>query len=615
METITTDILVVGAGTGGTAAALQAARRGAQVILAMDGPWLGGMLTAAGVCAPDGNELLALQTGIWGEFLRELTHRQPGGLDNAWVSFFTYEPAVGAQIFADWAAELPTLKLLQTGPPKGVERQGDRLTGVTFDEYRIAASITIDGTELGDVLALGGVPYRWGWDWDATERRPRWDEPSAPDGASDRTRRYPVQSPTWVVYLQDIGEGAIAPAVPPPPNYDPTPFEGAWESYGFNSFLDYGRIPGDRFMLNWPKYGNDYGEGCDRLIQSQPQREAFWQDAIHHSQGFVHYLQTHAPNGQRYGLASGLFPAAPYGGDGFALMPYYRESRRLIGLTTVTERDILPVAGGQVAPLPRDPATGQCTAIAIGNYANDHHYPQWDYQLTPKSLQWGGRWTGTPFAMPYGCLVPATVDGLLVCDKNASVSHMANGATRLQPVVTGLGQAAGMAAALCIEADCQPREVSIPDLQHALISDRTAPAAVIPSFDGLTERHGGNQSLWLGQQQTYCALPQTYPTDGYLGPLTPENRSLGPGANRPIPSDQSILVQGSLDRESEHGIYLWTDAALGGEEKRWKLVTLHPWVAQQFSQLRTGQFIALHARPNAAGNWLLVEAIAQMPQV
>ncbi|MEM1427165.1 MAG: FAD-dependent oxidoreductase, partial [Cyanobacteria bacterium P01_H01_bin.130] len=174
-ETLTADILVVGAGTGGTAAAIQAARRGAQVILATEGPWLGGMLTAAGVCAPDGNELLSFQTGIWGAFLQALRSRQSGGLDNAWVSFFTYEPALGAQIFADWAAACPTLKILPTGAPRTVERLGNRLTGVTFEEYAITADIVIDGTELGDVLALGEVPYRWGWDWDSTGDHPLWE--------------------------------------------------------------------------------------------------------------------------------------------------------------------------------------------------------------------------------------------------------------------------------------------------------------------------------------------------------------------------------------------------------------------------------------------------------
>lgn len=78
-ESLKTQILVVGGGTGGTAAAIQAARRGAQVVLVSEFPWLGGMLTSAGVAAPDGNELEAFQTGFWGG-LSARTAAAAGGL-------------------------------------------------------------------------------------------------------------------------------------------------------------------------------------------------------------------------------------------------------------------------------------------------------------------------------------------------------------------------------------------------------------------------------------------------------------------------------------------------------------------------------------------------------
>ncbi|QYO68749.1 FAD-dependent oxidoreductase [Leptolyngbya sp. 7M] len=132
MEVITTDVLVVGGGTGGVAAALQAARRGAKTVLASEFSWLGGMLTAAGVAAPDGNELLAWQTGIWGAFLRSLQQRHPQGLDHAWVSFFTYEPQIGAAIFADWVQALSNLLWLPERYPLEVKKQGNAITAVRF---------------------------------------------------------------------------------------------------------------------------------------------------------------------------------------------------------------------------------------------------------------------------------------------------------------------------------------------------------------------------------------------------------------------------------------------------------------------------------------------------
>jgi glycine/D-amino acid oxidase-like deaminating enzyme len=113
MEELTTEVLVIGAGTGGTAAAIQAARRGAKTILVSEFPWLGGMLTTAGVSAPDGNELLPFQTGLWGAFLKELNHYQPDGDDRGWVSFFNFDPRVGAQILANWVTALPNLQWIK----------------------------------------------------------------------------------------------------------------------------------------------------------------------------------------------------------------------------------------------------------------------------------------------------------------------------------------------------------------------------------------------------------------------------------------------------------------------------------------------------------------------
>ena len=134
METITTDVLVVGGTVGGVAAAIQASRRGVKTILATEFVWLGGMLTSAGVCAPDGNELRSWQTGLWGAYLRELQARQVVGLDNGWVSLFTYHPHCGAAIFADWVKQLPNLLWLQGYKPLSVIKNGDRVTEVVLSE-------------------------------------------------------------------------------------------------------------------------------------------------------------------------------------------------------------------------------------------------------------------------------------------------------------------------------------------------------------------------------------------------------------------------------------------------------------------------------------------------
>jgi FAD dependent oxidoreductase len=587
MEEIRTDVLVVGGGTGGVAAAIQAARRGAKTVLVSEFGWLGGMLTTAGVVAPDGMELLALQTGIWGAFLQELTRRQPGGLDHAWVSFFTYEPRIGAQIFADWVKALPNLQWIQAGAPREVEQQQGRLTAVRFDEHCVQAQITVDATELGDLLALAEVPFRWGWEWQSG-----WQEPSAPIHPSTMTQLYSVQAPTWVFVLQDFG--ADAPEIPVPGGWSGAAFEDTWRGYGPEQFLSYGQLPGRRFMINWPQQGNDYGLQADRLIGTAADRQTFLQDAFDHAQGYAAFLQQQL--GRRYGLATNVFPASTgLGGGAYALHPYYRESRRLRGLVAVKEQNILPMSGGQVAALPVA-QTGEVSAIAIGNYANDHHYPGFQLPLHPKSMRWGGRWTGTPFALPYGCLVPERMEGLLVAEKNISVSHIANGATRLQPTVLSIGQAAGMAAALCIEHSCQPQELPVRQLQEALLADPTAPMAVVPLLN-LPPNHPD----WLTWQRYYLEHPEAYPANG----------------NAPCQSVQcsksnAPLYSGIFQRraEQQYEFQVLTPDDLTG--KTLQLVTLDAEIDRQLHSLKSGQQIQVQGRWNRAGGWLLTEALAEI---
>jgi hypothetical protein len=600
MQVLTTDVLVVGGGTGGTAAAIAAARRGVNVVLVSEFAWLGGMLTSAGVTAPDGNELEAWQTGIWGAFLRELECRQPEGLNHGWVSFFTYDPRVGAEIFADWVAELPNVRWIAEQVPLEVLRQGNQVMGVQFADYTIHAKMTLDGTELGDLLVLGEIPHRWGWELQA-----EFGEPSAPVEPNTLTKNYPVQAPTWVMVMQDVGEGNEAAVIPAPPTYDPELFKGAWQDYGGEKFWDYGRLPGDRFMINWPIHGNDYGEGVHRLIGSESEKQQFLQEAQWHSQGFAHFIQTHL--GRRYGLAENIFPDTlnNLNNGAYALHPYYRESRRLRGLTTVREQDLLPIAKGQVAALPIvvkaagcDQAENICDAIAIGNYANDHHYPSGDIQLAPKSIRWGGRWTGTPFTIPYRALVPETVDGFLTCDKNISVSHIANGATRLQPCVLGIGQAAGMAAALCIEQDCQPRDLPVRSLQAALLTDAIAPTAVIPLFNQSID-----QPEWLYWQQFYLNQPEAYPGSGYA----PTQQEYSQRAIERSLTPNQLEVSGIFKRLGEQQYELFITSPANSTHRTVSLVTLNAGIDRLFESLETEQAAVVVGQINHAGNWILVE--------
>lgn len=581
-QTYIADVLVVGGGTGGTAAAICAARRGAKTILVSEQPWLGGMLTSAGVSAPDGNELEAFQTGLWGKFLRELQRRQPGGLNNSWVSFFSYHPRIGAEIFADWVQQLPNLHWIFGKVPLEVIRQADCVMGVRFTDFTVMAKMTLDATELGDLLPLAEIPFRWGW-----ELQSEFGEFSAPVNYNFLTKKYPVQAPTWVVIMQDYGE--TVPEIPQAPNYNQGDFIGAWQGYTAEEFLHYGCLGRDLFMINWPICGNDYGHDLGRLVTGERAKHDFLQECRWHSQNFAHFIQ--AQLGSRYALAQQVFPTQK---TAFALHPYYRESRRLVGLKTIVEQDILPVAGGVVAGLQSD-------TCAIGNYANDHHYPGVKFQLQPKSIRWGGRWTGTPFTIPFRCLIPSQVDGLLVCEKNISVSHIANGATRLQPVVMGIGQAAGTAAAICVELGCSPRNLPNKVLQEALLQN-PSPTAIVPLLN-LPPNHPD----WLYWQMYYLNNPEEYPVDGYCSCQI---------------SSQYYYLDNCTENYHRYEYFTGIFHHLGQQDYRFtitipnqyqahscQLVTLRSHIDQQLQACIHEQILKLRGSLNHAGNWLLVEYI------
>lgn len=105
---------------------------------------------------------------------------------------------------------MPNLHWIAGRVAIAVLREGECITGVRFADLTVKAKITLDATELGDLLALAEVPYRWGW-----ELQSEWGEPSAPTAPNTLTEQYPVQAPTWVVIMQDFGE-PVAPEIPAP---------------------------------------------------------------------------------------------------------------------------------------------------------------------------------------------------------------------------------------------------------------------------------------------------------------------------------------------------------------------------------------------------------------
>ncbi len=79
---------------------------------------------------------------------------------------------------------------------------------------------------------------------------------------------------------------------------------------------------------------------------------------------------------------------------------------------------------------------------------------------------------GKYYGVPYGCLVPVGIRNLLVAGRSISADSDAAGAIRVMPPCMGLGQAAGVAAALCAESRTEPAGCDIQGLRRRLIEQK-----------------------------------------------------------------------------------------------------------------------------------------------
>lgn len=433
------DVAIVGAGAGGCAAALQAARSGASVLLLEEGPWVGGMLTSAGVSAIDGN--YRLRGGIFGEFCDSLAARYGGyeALRTGWVSNILFEPQVGEAVLGNMLAGEKNICLYRNISLDSLTRK-DAVWHLRCGERRFRAAMLVDCTELGDVAARLGISYDLGMDSSRD-----MGEDVAPEEANDI-----IQDLTYVItarfYDRDM-------TISRPEGYDASLYEGC-NPGGTDAMLSYGLLPGGDVMLNWPINGND---AYMNLVEAgKEERDSLLEDAKRISLGYLYYIQTELGHPE-LGIAEGVYPSA----DGLPLIPYHRESRRIHGRARFTVNDVF------------DPYRNNLyrTSVAVGDYPVDHHHRRYP---CPDSLPDLHFYPVPSFSVPAGVLVPGEnplqwdedYSPLLVAEKSVSVSNIVNGATRLQPVVMGLGQAAGAMAALSAAAG---REATVRELQEELL--------------------------------------------------------------------------------------------------------------------------------------------------
>lgn len=461
-QTLYTDVLIIGGGTGGTAAGIQSARMKVKTIIAEPTSWLGGMLTSAGVSATDGNH--NLPSGLWEEFRQQLyKHYGKKNLATGWVSNTLFEPHVGDSIFkAMCNKEKKYLTVLFGMQLQKVLKEKNKITGAEFINAEnktviIKSKICIDATEAGDAIAMSGTAYDVGME-DAAYS----GEPMAPG------KNNIIQDLTWAAVLKDYGKGADK-TIERPAGYDSTKFFKSCTSIFNNDsiaspwtaqkMLNYGKLPNGKYMLNWPASGNDFYLNVTE--EDQETRNKKYAAAKNHTLQFIYFIQKDLGY-KNLGLATDEFPTA----DKLALIPYNRESRRMKGLVRFNNN--------QLANPFENKNTLYRTGIAVGDYPVDHHHHK--NEAAPKI-----KFTHVnSYNIPLGALIPEKTDGLIAAEKNISVSNIANGTTRLQPVVLLTGQAAGALAAYCVKNEKQPRNANIREVQQLLLD---AKAFIMPYVD------------------------------------------------------------------------------------------------------------------------------------
>ncbi|NTS43720.1 FAD-dependent oxidoreductase [Flavisolibacter sp. BT320] len=448
-------MLVIGGGTGGTAAGIQSARLGAKTIIVESTPWLGGMISAAGVSAVDGNH--RLPSGLWAEFRSRLYKRYggPEALETGWVSNTLFEPRVADSIFKSMAGAEKDLSIYFNHVFTAVTKKDNRLEAVTFTNkangktLTIRAKTFIDATELGDVIKAAGIPYDLGMES---------GEITGEKVGVTETNNI-VQDLTYVAVLKDYGKGANK-SIPKPANYDPAEFDAACTDYYIDKtkraptvdalkMLEYGKLPNNKYMLNWPLSGNDTYLNVVEMTEAEREKELV--KAKETTRRFIYFIQQQL-GFKHLGLADDEFPTK----DRFALIPYHREGRRVKGLVRFTMRHIAePFAYGD--PLYR-------TGISVGDYPIDHHHKK--NLAAPQHLEF---YPIPSFNVPLGALIPQNFDNLVVAEKGISVSNVVNGTTRLQPCVLLTGQAAGTLAAISAQQAAALQTVPVRTVQQKLL--------------------------------------------------------------------------------------------------------------------------------------------------
>ena len=410
------DVLLAGGGPAGFGAAVAAARNGASTLLIEMSNALGGMLVnglVLGMIRTAGD-----RGGIVMEFWRRLD--AAGGAEigptHVWV-----DPFAARVVMLDMLDEAGADLLLHTRFVSAL-KSGQSVTGARIANkdglQEVGCGLLIDATGDGDAAASAGAPFEKGDPEDGRLQAVSLNFLMA--GVNEDA--LPDRDEFGAACAEALDSGLVE--LPPPARTLSVGYERPALPKGIRQF---------QFDLAYNVDASDAGGLSDGERFCHRRVFAIWRFL---KSRFEAFRDSH------------VVSVASHMG--------VRETRRILGEATLTEEMVLGAVkhpdGVSRAAWYMDLHDGQ-DKRPIEQYRAARRPPEGDY-----------------YEIPYGCLVPRDVDGLLVCGRCISSTRPANGSLRLQATCMNLGQAAGVAASLCLDEGVAPRALDGARVRERLIA-------------------------------------------------------------------------------------------------------------------------------------------------